>query len=136
MPRTIILAASLPAPPDRLYDMYLDPKIHAAFTGFPVTIEPRAGAAFRAFDGKLTGTILHIEPKRLIVQKWRSVNFPASALDSVLVLSFWPEGEGGRVELVHVNVPEEDFAGVSQGWTSFYWNPWREYLSSGGPAGR
>jgi hypothetical protein len=25
-------------------------------------------------------------------------------------------------------VPEEDFAGVSEGWPKFYWNPWRVYL--------
>jgi activator of HSP90 ATPase len=95
-----------------------------------VTIEPRAGAPFEAFNGALTGTILHVEPKRLIVQKWRSTNFPVSAIDSVLVLSFWPEGTGARIELVHVNVPEEDFAGVSEGWAKFYWNPWRTYLDS------
>jgi hypothetical protein len=29
MPRNIVLAVSLPAPPDRLYDMYLDPTLHA-----------------------------------------------------------------------------------------------------------
>ena len=133
MPRSIILAVSLPAPPDRLFDTYLDPAAHAAITGFPVTIAPRPGAPFRAFDGKLTGTILHIQPKRLIVQTWRSVNFPAAALDSVLVLSFWPQEGGGRIELVHVNVPEEDFAGVSTGWEKYYWTPWRATLA-GGPA--
>jgi activator of HSP90 ATPase len=130
MPRNIVLAASLPAPPDRLYDMYLDPTLHGAFTGFPVTIAARAGAEFRAFGGAITGTILHVEPKRLIVQKWRSKNFPAAAIDSILVLSFWPEGQGGRIELVHANVADEDFAGVSEGWTKFYWNPWRTYLSA------
>ncbi len=130
MPRNVVLAASLPADPDRLYDMYLDPKIHAAFTGFPVTIEPRAGAEFRAFNGALTGTILHLEPKRLIVQKWRSTNFPDGAIDSVLVLSFWPEKGGARIEMMHVNVAEEDFAGVSEGWAKFYWNPWRTYLTT------
>ena len=129
MPKNLILAASLPAPPDRLFDMYLDPQAHAAFTGFPVTIGPQPGAPFRAFDGQISGSILHVEPKRLIVQKWRSKNFPAAALDSILVLSFWPEGQGGRIELVHVNVPEDDFAGVSEGWARYYWNPWREYLS-------
>ena len=41
MPRNVILAASLPAPPERLFDMYLDPAAHAAFTGMPVTIEGR-----------------------------------------------------------------------------------------------
>ena len=129
MPRQIMLAASLPAPPDRLFDMYLDPGEHAAFTGAPVTITPRPGAPFCAFNGMLTGAILHLEPKRLIVQTWRSVNFPAGALDSVLVLSFWPEAGGSRIELVQVNVPEEDFAGVSHGWERYYWTPWRAYLA-------
>ena len=131
MPRNVILAASLPAAPERLFDMYLDADSHAGFTGAPVTIEPRAGAAFRAFNDMLSGTILHIEPKRLIVQTWRSANWPATAIDSVLTLSFWPEGEGSRIELVHVNVPEEDFAGVSQGWEKYYWTPWREFLTRG-----
>jgi activator of HSP90 ATPase len=134
MPRNIVLAASLPAPPDRLYDMYLDATLHGAFTGFPVTIAARAGAEFRAFGGGITGTILHVEPKRLIVQTWRPKNFPAAAIDSVLVLSYWPEGAGGRIELVQANVADEDFAGVSEGWAKFYWNPWRTYLTAASAA--
>jgi activator of HSP90 ATPase len=110
--------------------MYLDPEDHAAFTGAPVTIEARPGAPFRAFDEMLSGVMLHTEPKRLIVQTWRSANWPASALDSVLTLSFWPEADGARVELVHANIPEEDFAGVSQGWEKYYWTPWRAYLEA------
>jgi activator of HSP90 ATPase len=128
MPRTIIMAASLPATPDKLFDMYLDPVVHAAFTGLPVTLETHAGGAFRAFDGMLSGKILHIEPKTLIVQTWRSGNWPLTAMDSVLTLSFWPAQDGARIELVHANVPEEDFAGVSQGWEKYYWTPWHDYL--------
>ena len=128
MPRTIILAASLPATPDKLFDMYLDPESHAAFTGLPVILEPYRGGVFEAFDGMLSGTILHVEPKTLIVQTWRSGNWPLTAMDSVLTLSFWPADDGARIELVHVNVPEEDFAGVSQGWEKYYWTPWRDYL--------
>lgn len=129
MPRNVILAAPLPATPDQLFDMYLDSQAHAEFTGAPVTIEPRPGAPFRAFDGILTGTMLHVAPKRLIVQTWRSANWPANALDSVLTLTFWPEDDAARIELVHVNVPESDFAGVSQGWEKYYWTPWRAHLS-------
>lgn len=134
MPKNVIIAASLPASPDRLFDIYLDPREHAAFTGSPVTIAPHAGALFSAFDGMLSGTILHVEPKRLIVQRWRSGNWPPGALDSVVVLSFWPEGAGGRIELTHVNVSDDDFAGVSHGWEKYYWTPWRAYLT-GGSAG-
>ena len=130
MPRNIIMAASLPASPDRIFDMYLDTEAHAAFTGLPVTLEPRAGGLFRAFDGMISGTILHVLPKSLIVQTWRSATWPLTAMDSVLTLTFWPAEDGARIELVHINVADEDFAGVSQGWEKYYWTPWRAYLTS------
>jgi activator of HSP90 ATPase len=109
--------------------MYLDPKQHAAFTGAPVRIAARAGAAFEAFGGALTGTILQVIPNRLIVQSWRSVKFPRRDLDSTLVLSFWPAKGGGRIELTHVNVADSDYTGVSEGWSKYYWIPWRQYLT-------
>lgn len=129
MPRTIQLAASLPADPERLFDMYLDPVEHAAFTGAPVTIAPNPGASFRAFNDVLTGTILQVVPKRLIVQSWRSPHWGTADLDSTLVLTFLPEANGCRIELVQINVVDEDFAGVCHGWEKFYWTPWRAYLT-------
>jgi activator of HSP90 ATPase len=128
MAQTVHQTIILPARPDRLFDMYLDPKEHAAFTGAPVTIAARPGAAFSAFGDKLSGTILHVAPKKMIVQTWRSVNFPAEAIDSVLVLTFWPNEQGGRIELTQVNVCDEDFEGVNKGWPKFYWEPWKAHL--------
>jgi uncharacterized protein YndB with AHSA1/START domain len=129
MPRTIQLAASLPAAPERLFDMYLDPIEHAAFTGLPVTIAAHAGAEFRAFGDILSGTILQVVPKRLIVQSWRSPHWKPEDLDSTLILAFLPETGGGRIELTQVNVVDADFAGVCHGWEKYYWTPWREYLT-------
>jgi activator of HSP90 ATPase len=131
MSRNVILAASLPEAPDRVFDRYLDPRSHAAITGAPVTFQPFAGGTFGAFDGMLSGTILHIQPKRLIVQTWRSARWPVEAVDSVLVLTFVPDKEGTQIELVHANVPDDDFAGVSHGWETYYWGPWRRYLADG-----
>ena len=129
MPRTIQLAASLPAPPERLFDMYLHPLEHAAFTGAPVKIAAQAGAPFRAFNDVLTGTILQVVPKRLIVQSWRSPHWGEADLDSTLILTFLPEKDGGRIELTQVNVVDNDFAGVCHGWEKYYWTPWRAYLT-------
>jgi uncharacterized protein YndB with AHSA1/START domain len=128
MPRTITMAVDLPSSPARLYRMYLDPKLHAAFTGAPVKIAARTGAPFRAFGGALTGKILHLVANRLIVQSWRSTHFGTRDLDSTLVLAFLPHKGAARIELTHVNVAESDFAGVSEGWSKYYWLPWREYL--------
>jgi uncharacterized protein YndB with AHSA1/START domain len=128
MPRTITMAVDFPCSPARLYRMYLDPALHAAFTGSPVTVAPRAGAAFQAFGGALSGTILHLVPNRLIVQSWRSTHFLKRDLDSTLILAFFVHEDGARIELTHVNVADGDFAGVSEGWSKYYWIPWREYL--------
>ena len=129
MSKTIQLAAALPAPPDRLFDMYMDPVQHAAITGAPVTISAIPGSTFRAFNGVINGTILQVVPKRLIVQSWRSPHWADSDIDSTLILTFVPEADGGRIDLVQVNVVDNDFAGVSHGWEQFYWTPWREYLT-------
>ena len=129
MPRTIQLAASLPAPAERLFEMYLDHIEHAAFTGSPVTISAQPGSPFRAFNDVLSGTILHVVPKRLIVQTWRSPHWGPTDIDSTLILTFFPEKSGGRIELVQVNVVDDDFAGVCYGWEKYYWTPWRAYLT-------
>ena len=129
MPRTVTLAVELPASAARLYRTYLDPKQHAAFTGAPVTIAARPGAPFVAFNGALSGTILQVVPNRLIVQSWRSTHFAKQDLDSTLVLSFWPQRRGARIELTHINIADADFAGVSEGWSKYYWVPWRAYLA-------
>ena len=123
MPSNVILAASFPTRPDQLFDMYLDPQKYAAFAGAPVTVEPCSGTSFHAIEGMLSSTLLHIKPKRLIVQTWRSGNWSSEAIDSILTLSFWPQDNGARIKIVHINVPDEDFAGVSQGWEKYYWSP-------------
>lgn len=128
MPKTIQQTVVLPAPPDRLFDMYLDLKEHAAITGAEVMISRQSGSEFRAFNGVLSGRILTVVPKRMVVQTWRSNHWRADDLDSILVLTFYDDPAGGRIELIHVNVADHDYDGVSEGWEKFYWTPWRRYL--------
>jgi len=121
----------LPASADALFEMYLDPAVHGAFTGFPVSIGEESGAAFRAFDGQLSGTMLVVVRPRLVVQSWRSTKFMDGDPDSTLILVFSPdapEGKNGRIDLVHLDVPEHDYEGVTDGWHKYYWTPWRAYL--------
>jgi len=129
MRSTICKTVVLPASADILYDMYMDPEIHGSFTGAPAKISDEPGSAFEAFGGLLLGTMLQVIKSRLIVQSWRSVNFAEEDPDSTLIISFTPEEDGeGRIDLVHLDVPEDDFQGVSGGWESRYFTPWLSYL--------
>jgi len=129
MPKTFQQRVTLPAPAAELYRMYLDPKRHAAITGSPVKIGARPGSPFRAFNGALSGKVLYTQPGRMIVQTWRSTGFGTGDIDSTLILTFWPRGRSGRIELVHANVADRDVRGVTQGWKTYYWTPWRAYLA-------
>jgi activator of HSP90 ATPase len=139
MPKTVRLGAELAATPAEIFDQYLNSRSHAAITGAPAVVNAKAGAKFSAFGGGLRGTILQLVPGRLIVQSWRASDWKARDIDSTLILTLLPKGRGSTlIELVHVNVPDRDFAGVSKGWEQFYWSPWREYLQqrSGGKKGK
>ena len=132
MRSVITQSVVLPASAASLFDMYLDPQTHEAITGAPVTIGSIAGSDFRAFSGVLTGTILAVVRSSLIVQSWRSAKFEPADPDSTLILSFQSEGANGRIDLVHLDVPDHDYNGVVEGWEKFYWAPWRQFLNRTG----
>lgn len=111
-----------------LFEMYLDPVQHEAITGHPVMISREPGSEFRAFDGALTGTMLTVVAPLLIVQSWRSLHFRDEDPDSTLILSFPAMPKGGRIDLVHVDVPDHDLQGVTEGWEKHYWTPWQAFI--------
>ena len=97
MSKLVQQSVALPASPERLYDMYMDPSQHAAFTGAPVVISAQPGSPFQAFGDLLSGRMLAAVPKRMIVQAWRANHWKPEDLDSTLVLTFWPDPAGGRI---------------------------------------
>ena len=130
MRSVITQSVVLPAPAEDLYAMYLNPARHAAITGAPVTISAAPGSEFHAFEGRLNGMMLITIPSRLVVQSWRSMKFNHDDPDSTLILAFVPEGEDGRIDLVHLDVPAHDYQGVTEGWETYYWTPWRRFLAA------
>lgn len=132
MTKAIQQSVKFSAPPEILYEMYMDSKQHSASTGMPAKVGRKAGSAFTAFGGMLEGRTLVLVPGKMIVQAWRSGAWKKTDADSILVLTFSKDGSGGRVDLAHVNVPEHDHQGVTKGWGKFYWKPWRTYLKKAG----
>jgi uncharacterized protein YndB with AHSA1/START domain len=130
MTKTIQQSVRFAAPPRTLFEMYLDSEKHSAATGGKATMSRKVGGAFTAWNNQLRGRNLLIVPNRLIVQTWRSVNFKPGDADSILILQFSKVPGGGRVDLVHVNVPPQDHKGVTKGWPNYYWKPWKKYLGA------
>lgn len=130
MKNVIFKSVELPATADKLFEMYLDSTTHSAITGLDASVSAENGSDFQAFGGLLTGKMLQVVRPRLIVQAWRSVSFHETDPDSLLILSFSDEGSNGRIDLVHLDVPDHDYDGVTRGWDEKYFEPWRVYLEN------
>ena len=129
--RIVSHSVLLPAEPHRVYAMYLDASEHAAFTGGgDVRIEPRVGAEFSAFGGRISGRIIALIPDRQIVQTWRSFEWRSEDPDSILLLTLQPEPGGTRLELLQAPVPEHLHATLQANWPMRYLDPWRAALAA------
>ena len=129
MPKTIIQTVDFSASPEALYGLYVDSKKHASVTGAVAKISSKVGGRCEAYGGSLKGTTLGIIRNRLFVQTWRAEDWTADQADSVLALVFEKRGRGGRLTMVHANIPDEHYPGIKSGWTTYYWSPWKRYLA-------
>src|SRR2546426_11250028 len=100
MPKTVQQTVRFPAPPEELFDSYLDPARHAAITGQPAQISARPGGEFHAFDGRASGRIVAVIPKRLTGQTWRAHHSTKEGADPI-PLAVFSGGRGDRVAHPH-----------------------------------
>ena len=122
----IEVSGEVPATPDRVYEAFVDPEIHAAMTGGAATFE--TDGVFTAWDGYITGRTLEAHPGQRLVQAWRTTQFPKEAADSVLEIRFQASPGGTRVTFDHREIPEGQGAGYRQGWVDHYLVPMRAWF--------
>ena len=128
MTKPIVQSVTFNASPEELFAIFTDSKKHSAATGAKAIVSAKRGAKWSAFDGMILGRNLVVVPGHMIVQAWRASHWKESDLDSILILSFSKAPGGGKIDLVHVGVPQHDHKGVTKGWPSYYWVPWKAYL--------
>jgi activator of HSP90 ATPase len=128
MTKPIVQSVTFKASPEELFAIFTDSKKHSAATGAKASVSAKAGAKWSAFDGMISGKNLVVVPGAMIVQAWRASHWKDSDLDSILVVNFSSAPGGGKIDLVHVGVPQHDHQGVTKGWPSYYWVPWKAYL--------
>ena len=135
MTKPIVQSVTFKASPEELFSIFTDSRKHSAATGDKASVRAKPGAKWTAFSGMILGRNLLVLPGRMIVQAWRASHWHESDLDSVLIVNFSKTAGGGRIDLTHVGVPQHDHKGVTQGWSKYYWVPWKAYFkqNSGTP---
>ncbi len=124
------LRGVFPAAPERIYELWIDSEGHALMTGGEAAIDPREGGEFSAWDGYITGVIERLDPGRLIVQRWRTSEFPDGAGDSRVEIVLRAVQDGCELTLLHTEIPEGQGERYKAGWVDNYFEPLRELLEA------
>ena len=126
---TIKQTALIDASPLEVYEAYVDPKKHSAFTGQAATGTPRVGGRFTAGDGYIKGKYLELEKGKRILHEWKTTEWPEGYPPSLLELTLKAKGKKTELTMVHSKVPEEQADYYAEGWKEFYWDPLKEYFT-------
>lgn len=118
----------LKAEPHRIYEILLDSKLFAGFTGMPADINRQAGGAFTMFNGVIEGRNVELVPDQRIVQAWRPRYWDPGDY-SLVEFQLKAQAGGTRLVLDHKGFPEGDFAHLDPGWHMQYWTPLAKYLA-------
>ena len=100
------------------------------WSGASAVMDPVAGTEFSLWDGNITGINLEIEPGKKIVQEWYFEDEDGIASDdkSLVTIKLHNEGNSTYVELLHINIPDEAFDNIVEGWDKYYFKPLKELV--------
>jgi activator of HSP90 ATPase len=118
----------LKASPQKIYEILLDSKQFATFTGMPAEISREPGGAFSMFGGLIVGRNVELVVNQRIVQAWRPVSWNPGVYS---IVRFELKGDSAKTQLIldHTGFPEGDFAHLDSGWYARYWNPLKKFLA-------
>ncbi|HEY5270710.1 MAG TPA: SRPBCC family protein [Anaerolineales bacterium] len=127
MSKIIKQTVTFKATPHEVYDVLMDSKKHAAFTGGKARISRAVGGSMMAYDNYITGKNVELVPDKKIVQDWRAVDWPEGYFSRV-TFEFTAVSEGTRLDFTHADVPEGTEEEFTQGWIDNYWEPMKRTL--------
>ena len=130
-PVTVTVKRRFAAPPERVFDAWLDPKLVAEWMFGPsvrdeevvrIAIDPRVGGAFsfvvrrQGQEIDHVGAYLEIDRPRRLAFTWAVGQ--RSADDTHVIITITPLGGGCELTLRHERVWADYEARTAQGWTS------------------
>jgi uncharacterized protein YndB with AHSA1/START domain len=114
----------IPATPEEVYLALTNPLTLQLWTGDKAEMSTEPGSEFSLWDGSIVGKNLEFEEGKKIVQQWYFGDQPVA---SIVTIKLHPNKKGTSVELRHTNIPDEDFADITEGWNQSYFGALQEF---------
>lgn len=87
------------------------------WSGEKAEMSTEPGSEFSLWDGSIVGKNLEFVQDSKIVQQWY---FGDQAEESIVTIKLHPHKHGTSLEINHINIPDEDYDDMVEGWENNY----------------
>ena len=81
------------------------------------------------YGGDIQGKNLELVPDQKIVQSWRYSDWPEDHY-SMATFALEPTEKGTRLTFTQIDVPDDKYEDIKQGWKDYYWAPIKKLLET------
>ncbi|TLX71988.1 ATPase [Labilibacter sediminis] len=108
-----------------IYAALTNPFTIELWSGYKAKMSQEPGSEFSLWDGDIVGKNLEFEENKKVVQQWY---FGEQEETSIVTIKIFEQKNHCQVELVHTNIPEEDFEDICEGWDTYYLGAIKEFF--------
>ncbi len=117
----------IPAPPEEVYLALTIAATIQLWSGDQAEMSDEPGTEFSLWDGSIVGKNLEFETSKKIVQEWYFGDESVEHEKSIVTIKLHPDAQGTSVELKHINIPDEAYEDIVDGWNDIYFGSLREF---------
>jgi uncharacterized protein YndB with AHSA1/START domain len=112
------------ASPAEVYKALTNPATIQLWTGERAEMSTIPGTEFSMWDESIVGKNLEFVEGKRIVQQWY---FEGQQADSIVTITLHHHKHGTSVELRHINIPDEAYEDIAEGWDENYFGALVEF---------
>ncbi len=113
------------AEPEDIYAALTNPFTIELWSGYKAEMSTEPGSEFSLWEGDIVGKNLEFEENKKMVQQWYFGDQPEP---SVVTIKIFEMKNLSQVELVHTNIPEDDYKDICEGWDEYYLGAIKEFF--------
>jgi len=108
-----------------VWQALVNPAIIEAWGDGQVVMNDQVGIKFKLWGGDIFGKNLEVITETKLVQEWFGGKWKEA---SIVTFNLTEDNGLTTVELIHKNIPDNEFEDIKKGWDEYYIGPLKEYL--------
>lgn len=112
------------ATPEEVYAALTNPVTIELWTGYPALMSQEPDTEFSLWEGDIVGRNICFIKNELVQQEWY---FGDQEEQSIVTIRLTADKDSTLVNLVHENVPDEEYDDLNYGWKNYYWGAIKKF---------